>query len=131
MGGSLWGLGAETDQSRGLGAEATWEQLGVCGKASEAGRRAQKQIESAIKHKRGGSTHDFSSPTFTKDKNPHIVDKLMGIRQLPSSLATETRQVHKILSSDKCSTTPSRSFRMTLYGTKLGEIVRCSIFSEQ
>ena len=28
-------------------------------------------------------------------------------------------------------TTPSRSFRMTLYGKKLGEIVRCSIFSEQ
>ena len=52
--GSLWGLGAETDQSQGLGAEATWEQLCVCGKASEAGRRAQKQIESAIKHKSGG-----------------------------------------------------------------------------
>ena len=25
VGGSLWELGAETDQSRGLGAEATWE----------------------------------------------------------------------------------------------------------
>ena len=54
VGGSLWGLGAETDQSQGLGAEATWEQMCVCGKASEAGRRAQKQIESATKHKRGG-----------------------------------------------------------------------------
>ena len=27
--GSLWGLGAETDQSRGLGAEAIWEEMCV------------------------------------------------------------------------------------------------------
>ena len=29
MVGGSWGLGAETDQSRGLGAEAIWEQMCV------------------------------------------------------------------------------------------------------